>query len=205
MALGSTQPLKSGVDCPRLPGVVVRAQQTRPFVYALITVFVSSIAAVDRRREETPERHKTVSTERAQHTEIPLPRDKEPLRFGSTRAKFARDSVRSAARSNMVSTLRGEAMNIASCRSNAQSIPGFSVTNDLLKFHTTAFNDKEVNNFKVSQIKIRTPGMCLSFLSIKSTACQPCICPCPRHEMLHTCKQKLARSDKTTASFLIFS
>jgi hypothetical protein len=30
-------------------------------------------------------RHKTVSTERAQHTEIPLPRDKEPLRFDSTR------------------------------------------------------------------------------------------------------------------------
>jgi hypothetical protein len=31
--------------------------------------------------------HKTVSSKRAQHTEIPLPRDKEPLRFGSTRAK----------------------------------------------------------------------------------------------------------------------
>jgi hypothetical protein len=40
----------------------------------------------------TPERHKVVSTERAQHTEIPLPRDKEPLLFGSTRAKFARGS-----------------------------------------------------------------------------------------------------------------
>jgi hypothetical protein len=40
--------------------------------------------------KETPERHKTVSTERAQHTEIPLPRDKEPLRVGSTRAKFCR-------------------------------------------------------------------------------------------------------------------
>jgi hypothetical protein len=59
------------------------------FVYALITVFVSSTEA----------RHKSVSTERAQHTEIPLPRDKEPLRFGSTRG-----SVRSAARGNMVST-----------------------------------------------------------------------------------------------------
>jgi hypothetical protein len=52
--------------------------------------------------KETPERHKTVSTERAQHTEIPLPRDKEALRFGSTRAKFARG--------NMVSTLRSKAI-----------------------------------------------------------------------------------------------
>jgi hypothetical protein len=67
-----------------------------------------------------PERHKTVSTERAQHTEIPLPRDKEPLRFGSTRAKFARG--------NMVSTLRGKATNIASRGSRAQSIPGFKGT-----------------------------------------------------------------------------
>jgi hypothetical protein len=37
--------------------------------------------------------HKTVSTERAQDTEIPLPRDKEPLRFGSTRGKFARGNM----------------------------------------------------------------------------------------------------------------
>jgi hypothetical protein len=50
--------------------------------------------------KETSERHMTVSTERAQHTEIPLPRDKEPLRFGSTGAKFARGSVRSAASGN---------------------------------------------------------------------------------------------------------
>jgi hypothetical protein len=41
----------------------------------------------------TPVRHKTVSIERAQRTEIALPRDKEPLRFGSTRAKFARGSA----------------------------------------------------------------------------------------------------------------
>jgi hypothetical protein len=54
-----------------------------------------------------------------------LPRDKEPLRFGSRRAKFARASVRSAAHGNMVSTLRGKAMNIASRGSGAQSIPGF--------------------------------------------------------------------------------
>jgi hypothetical protein len=69
-------------------------------------------------------RHKTASTERAQHTEIPLPRDKEPLRFGSTSVKFARGSVRSAARGNMVSTLQGKATNIASRGSRAQSIPG---------------------------------------------------------------------------------
>jgi hypothetical protein len=51
-------------------------------------------------------RHKTVSTETAQHTEIPLPRDKEPFRFGSTRAKFARGSVRSAARQHGVDFAR---------------------------------------------------------------------------------------------------
>jgi hypothetical protein len=46
-----------------------------------------------------------------------LPRVKEPLRFGSTRAKFTRG--------NMVSTLRGKAMNIASRGSRTQSISGF--------------------------------------------------------------------------------
>jgi hypothetical protein len=105
------------------PGAAVRARQTRSFVYALITVFVSSIearqpcAGVDRRHNNAT---KTVSTERAQHTEIPLPRDKEQLRFGSTRAKFARGK--------MVSTLRGKATNIASRGSRAQSIPGFMRT-----------------------------------------------------------------------------
>jgi hypothetical protein len=69
--------------------------------------------------------HKTVSTERAQNTEIPLQRDKVPLRFGSTRAKFPRGSLRSAARGNMVSTLRGKATNIASRGNRTQSIPGF--------------------------------------------------------------------------------
>jgi hypothetical protein len=92
----------------------------------VITVFVCYRAPFC--REITPERHKTVSTERAQHTEIPLPRDKEPLRSGSTRAKFARGSVRSAARGNMVSTLRGKATNIASRGSRAQSIPGLRST-----------------------------------------------------------------------------
>jgi hypothetical protein len=108
--------LKTGIDCAWLPRAAVRARQTRSFFYALITVFVSSIearqprAAVDRR-------HKNASTERAQHTEIPLPRDKEPLRFGSTRAKFARG--------NMVSTLRGKTTNIVSRGSLAHSIPDF--------------------------------------------------------------------------------
>jgi hypothetical protein len=72
------------------------------------------------------ERQKTVSTERAQQTEIPLPRDKESLRFGWTRAKFARGIVRCAARWNVVSTLRGKANNIASRGSRAQSIPGLT-------------------------------------------------------------------------------
>jgi hypothetical protein len=31
--------------------------------------------------KEAPVRHKTVSNERAQHTETPLPKDKEPLRI----------------------------------------------------------------------------------------------------------------------------
>jgi hypothetical protein len=72
--------------------------------------------------EETPKRHKTVSTERAQHTEILLPRDKQQPRFGSTRAKFAPVFV--LPRGNMVSTLRGKTTNIASRGSRAQSIPG---------------------------------------------------------------------------------
>jgi hypothetical protein len=56
----------------------------------LFTVFVSSIEArlwllIDA-VPHFSERHKTVSTERAQHIKIPLPRAKDPLRFGSTRA-----------------------------------------------------------------------------------------------------------------------
>jgi hypothetical protein len=74
---------------------------------------VSSIEARQHRAlsidisKETPKNHKTVSTEKAQHTEIPLPRNKEPLRFGSIRAKFARDSVRSAARGSRVQLIPG--------------------------------------------------------------------------------------------------
>jgi hypothetical protein len=74
--------------------------------------------------KETPERHKAVSTDRAHHTEIHLPRDKNPLQFGSTRAKFASGSARPAALGNMISTLRCKATNIASRGSRAQSIPG---------------------------------------------------------------------------------
>jgi hypothetical protein len=37
--------LKPGIDFARLPRAVVRARKTRSFVYALITVFVSSIEA----------------------------------------------------------------------------------------------------------------------------------------------------------------
>jgi hypothetical protein len=77
--------------------------------------------------KETPERHKTVSIERVQHTEIPFPRDKEPLRFGPTRTKFARDSVRCAARGNMVSTLRGKATNIDS----RNQYPALNVRRDI--------------------------------------------------------------------------
>jgi hypothetical protein len=108
-------------------------------------VFVSSIEArllIDAvpQFSRTPERHKTISTERTQHTEIPLPRDKEPLRFGSRRAKFVRGSIRCAARRNMVSTLQGKTTNIASRGSRAQSIPGFTRTvsapYSLMSLHT---------------------------------------------------------------------
>jgi hypothetical protein len=37
--------LKTGIECARLPRAAVCARQTRSFVYALITVFVSSIEA----------------------------------------------------------------------------------------------------------------------------------------------------------------
>jgi hypothetical protein len=53
----SVSSVKPGIDCTRLPRAAVRERQTRSFVYALITVFVSSIearqrrAAVNRRRE----------------------------------------------------------------------------------------------------------------------------------------------------------
>jgi hypothetical protein len=70
------------------------------------------------------ERHKTVSTERAQQTEIPLLRVKEQLRFGSTGANFSPGSVRCAARGNMISTLRGKATNFVSRGSRAESISG---------------------------------------------------------------------------------
>jgi hypothetical protein len=57
----------------------------------------------------------------------PFAAGQKPLRFGSTRAKFARGNVRSAARGNMVSILLGKATNIASRGSHAQSIPGLTV------------------------------------------------------------------------------
>jgi hypothetical protein len=53
---------------------------------------------------------------------------KKTLRFGSTHVKFARGSVRSTACSNMVSTLRGKATNIALGGSRAQSIPSLTET-----------------------------------------------------------------------------
>jgi hypothetical protein len=79
----------------------VRARKTRSFVYALIIVLVFSIEA--RQLPVAVDRYCSSVT---RHTEIPLPRDKEPLRFGSTSAKFVRG--------NLVSTLPGKATNIAS-------------------------------------------------------------------------------------------
>jgi hypothetical protein len=108
--------VKLGNDCVQLPLPAVSARQTRSFVYALITVFVSSIetrrprSAVDRRcsSDARPSQLKEHSTLKS------LCRGtKNRPRFGSTRAKFARGSVRSAALGNVVSTLRGKATNIA--------------------------------------------------------------------------------------------
>jgi hypothetical protein len=50
----------------KLPRAAVLARQTRSFVYALITVFVSSIQVRQTpflSSRETPKRHKTVSNE----------------------------------------------------------------------------------------------------------------------------------------------
>jgi hypothetical protein len=116
--------LENCVFTTRLPRAADRARQTRSFV----RVQHWSTAAACGCKSKLFLRHKTVSTEKAQHTEIPLPRDKEPLRFGSVRAKFVRGSVRSAAHGNMVSTLRDRARNIASRGSRAQSIPGYDPT-----------------------------------------------------------------------------
>jgi hypothetical protein len=115
-----------GIDCARLPGAAVRARQICWLVYR-VRVQHRSAAAAWSCWSMLFLSHKTVSTERAQHTEISLPRDKEPFRFGSTRAKFARGSVRSAARDKMVATLRGKATNLASRGSRAQSIPGLRI------------------------------------------------------------------------------
>jgi hypothetical protein len=100
------------------------ARQTRSFVYC-VRVQHRSAADACGCRSTLFLSHKAISTERSQHTEIRSPRDKELLRFGATRAKFARVNVRSAPRCNMISTLRGKATNIASRDSRAPSIPGF--------------------------------------------------------------------------------
>jgi hypothetical protein len=102
----------------------------------LFTVFVSSIEA-----RLLILSHKSVSTERAQHTEILLPRDKEPLRFGSTRAKFTRG--------NIVSTLRGKAINIASCGNHTQSILG--LRNFMQKFPNPVFG---IHSTSASQYRL---------------------------------------------------
>jgi hypothetical protein len=109
---------------------------------------LSTLSVISR---ENAERYKTVSSERAQHTEIPLPLDKEPLRFGSARANFARGSVRSAARGNLVSTLRGKATNISSRGSRAQLVPGFKVTDfQLFKMFPPPFMEP-VRSFPCTQ------------------------------------------------------
>jgi hypothetical protein len=110
--------LRLGIDCARLPGAAVRARQTRSFVYR---VRVQPRAVVDRRcsSDTRPSQLKEHST-----LKYLCRGTKKPLRFGSTRAKFARGSIRSAALGNKVSTLRGKATNIASSGSRKQSIPG---------------------------------------------------------------------------------
>jgi hypothetical protein len=64
---------------------------------------------------------------------MPLPRNKESLRFGSTRANFEGGSVRSAARGNIVSGQSNK-------HCHAQSIPGLMQTN--IKTKITKNNTK---------------------------------------------------------------
>jgi hypothetical protein len=116
--------MKVIIDCARLPHAAVRARQTRSIVYR-VRVQHRSAAAACGCWSTLFLTHKTVSTERAQHTEIPLPRDNKPLWFGSTRTKFARGSVRFAALGKVISSLRGKETNIASRGRRAQSITGF--------------------------------------------------------------------------------
>jgi hypothetical protein len=87
--------LKPGIDCARLANsfvcfcvnnrVVVQHRSAAAACGRRSTLFLSF--------RENAEHHKTVSTERTQHSEIPLPPDKEPLRFGSPHViDFARPS-----------------------------------------------------------------------------------------------------------------
>jgi hypothetical protein len=116
---------KAGIDYARLRRAAVRARQSRSFVYALITAFVSSIevrqprAAVDRSCSSVtrPSQLKVHSTLKSLCRGI-------NNRSDLARHEFARGSGRSAACSNMVSTLRDKATNIVSRGSRAQSIPG---------------------------------------------------------------------------------
>jgi hypothetical protein len=62
-----------------------RSRERSQFMpYSFVCLGVNNRFRFQHRSPDADGGHKTVSTEGAQHTEIPLPRDKEPLRFGST-------------------------------------------------------------------------------------------------------------------------
>jgi hypothetical protein len=98
-------PVRLGIDCERLPRAAARARQSRSFVYGVRVQHRSAAAACDCWSTLFLS-HKTVSTERTQHTEIPLPRDKKPIRVGSTRTKFARQCSSCRARQHGIDFAR---------------------------------------------------------------------------------------------------
>jgi hypothetical protein len=144
--------LTSGIDCARLPRASVRARQTRSFVYALITVFVSNIearqprAAVDRRcssatRPSQLKEHGTLKS---------LCRGTKNRCDLARHAPRARGRVRSSARDNIDSNLRVKAPNIDSRGSREQSTPGFTQTFASLSLRLEQFKLKLTrisNNF----------------------------------------------------------
>jgi hypothetical protein len=122
--------LTPGIDCGWLPRAAVRARQTRSFVYALITVFVSSIEA--RQPRAAGDRRCSSATRLSQLKEHgtlkSLCRGTKNTSDLARHAPSSRGSVRSSARDNIESNLRVKATNIDSRGSREQSTPGFTQT-----------------------------------------------------------------------------
>jgi hypothetical protein len=114
-------PLRLGIDCAQL---FVRGRLVR-----LFTVFMSSIEAQQQQRAAVDQRSSSDTRlfQLKEHSTLKsLCCGKKNCSNWAQRAKFARGSVHSAARDNMVLALQGKASNIASRGSRAQSIPSFA-------------------------------------------------------------------------------